>query len=492
MLMAVLGLTVVSANVLVCKVDNVVQPYDTETHVCCSRLHLKHQNGTEFRCCSGNILYNSGTHICCGSAIYEGLDSGLCCNGTMHDMKDTDGHNLLACCGNQVFFRGTGICCDGQFTRSPNRTTRMECRGGKGVIKQEIRLPLTKVNGGQPREHDKHDCRTAKTCRNDVMLDEFLPKGSAIKPGMRVLDGVKQCGQVVYPIKSSKFRYHCCDDDFYKTKHLDPKATFTWECCGKSLYNTSSHECCGGKLINTSLQPIGCCNGALEYIKSYQRCCGGKVVNKKEYLCHKPVKSSSGTLVRKQAEDHNNTCYDSATNTINTFNDAKLVCHKGQLISPDEDTETKDKYLLKAMQENIGKWGGNNHASKTLRDASPLCPFTECDTGMYNRTSECRKRARLDFFLRKMTKHNGRLVLSVIVTSPSKLYGTLITLNTFEECKYICFAKGILYSLYTNRLPENLPIKAARLSTRDIVVKTHNTSISCTIDQWAKRTEKSP
>ena len=54
------------------------------------------------------------------------------------------------------------------------------------------------VNGGQPLELDTHDGRTAKRCRNDLMLDEFLPKGSAIKPGMLVLDGVKQCGQGMY------------------------------------------------------------------------------------------------------------------------------------------------------------------------------------------------------------------------------------------------------------------------------------------------------
>ncbi|XP_052259773.1 uncharacterized protein LOC127864118 [Dreissena polymorpha] len=364
----------------------------------------------------------------------------------------------------------------------------MECRDGKGVVKQERHLQFTKANGAQLRELDTQDGRRAKTCRNDVMIDQNLPQGSEITSDMLVLDGVKQCGQFVYPIESSTKRYHCCNGEFKTTNHLDPKANYTWECCGTSLYNTSSKECCGGILIDTSLQPIGCCNGALVYTKSYQRCCGGQVVDKIQYLCHKPVTSSAGIPVRKQDDDHNKTCYDYKTKIYKTFNDAKWICHEGMLISTDNLIETMEKDIL-----NESKWDVDNHTSKkNMRFFSPICPYTECETGFYNRTTECRKRTRLDFFLQNMTKNNGRIILSGIVTYPNKFNGSHLALNSFLACKDNCFAKGTLLSIYTNRFTKTLPNKVVRLSIRDMVVKTHKASISCTIDPWAKRNEKRP
>ncbi|KAH3776036.1 uncharacterized protein LOC127843956 [Dreissena polymorpha] len=484
---AVLMLPVVRGNDLFCEVDDVLTPYDTNTYVCCSGLHLKYLNGTGTQCCAGKTLYDIGTHGCCGPVIYELAESRMCCNGTLHDMKEIKTRKL-ACCGNQVFFEGAGICCDGQFTRRPGNATRMECRDGKGVVKQERHLQFTKANGVQLRELDSQDGRIAKTCRNNVMIDQNLPQGSEITSRMLVLDGVKQCGQIVYPIQSSTKRYHCCNGEFYKTDNLDPKANYTWECCGTSLYNTSSKECCGGTLIDTSLQPIGCCNGALVYTKSYQRCCGGQVVDKIEYLCHKPVTSSSGIPVRKQDDDHNNACYDYKTKIYKTFNDAKWICHEGMLISPDDLIDSMEKDIFKES-----KWDVDNHIpKKNMRFFSPMCPFTECETGFYNRTTECRKITRLDFFLHNMTEHNGRLVLSGIVTYPNKFYGSQLTINSVLACRDNCFAKRTLISIYTNRFTKTVPSKVVRLSKRDIVVKTHTASISCTIDPWAKRTEKSP
>ncbi|XP_052259772.1 uncharacterized protein LOC127864117 [Dreissena polymorpha] len=71
----VLLLPVVSGNDLTCHVDNGLTQYDTNMYVCCSGLHLKHQNGSEVNCCAGKIVYDSGTHGCCGSVLYELVES---------------------------------------------------------------------------------------------------------------------------------------------------------------------------------------------------------------------------------------------------------------------------------------------------------------------------------------------------------------------------------------------------------------------------------
>ncbi|KAH3727169.1 hypothetical protein DPMN_053096 [Dreissena polymorpha] len=85
---------------------------------------------------------------------------------------------------------------------------------------------------------------------------------------------------------------------------------------------------------------------------------------------------------------------------------------------------------------NESKWDVDNHTSKkNMRFFSPICPYTECETGFYNRTTECRKRTRLDFFLQNMTKNNGRIILSGIIDNflPSELADCVKSLSTLAN-----------------------------------------------------------
>ncbi|XP_072030632.1 uncharacterized protein [Amphiura filiformis] len=257
-------------------------PFAIETHTCCGNEILPRDS--ELKCCNHQQTYNDSTHICCGSDIHRNQEDNLVCCGQdpMNRHEQTccqtgprtyarlDGHGY--CCGaDKVYMPHTQLCCHTGFLPQMSsavhdvpRSQRhgIECCG----LKTYITSTEICCNGVV---HDKDDHTSCCGDQAYNILDQVCCNGIVSD----IVDGKTECcGKTSFNPTIEQ----CC---LFKVSSLA-----NGKCCGNQAYHPSDSSCCNER-INDGIPEIEgvqkCCRG-LSYLETQQICCNGELCDQQK------------------------------------------------------------------------------------------------------------------------------------------------------------------------------------------------------------------